>query len=146
MRQTKWFATPNEASAFIAGKSDADFWPSDGGWTVSWDEPEPPSAFERIVSRNGGEPECQLPDPFDYTRNTKAAHSDAPAEIVQRHTVMGIWESYDGPDKVWAFTVSLRPRTGPYDELRYFAMSKEEAQQFKVGSIIEVVLRPAPLA
>jgi hypothetical protein len=122
------------------------------GWTVEWDgtDTEPPSAFERIVSRNGGEP--SLDATYTGGKTIRDSFIDAlkePAEIVQRHRVTGITDSVDGPaPSDEAFSVSLRAMSGPYGvhESRFFAMSKEEAQQFKVGSIIEVVLRPAPLA
>ncbi len=141
MRQTKWFATPNEASAFIAGKSDADVWPSSGGWSVAWDEPEPPSAFERIVSRNGGEP--SLDATYTGGKTIRDSFIDAlkePAEIVQRLKVRSVGMECD--DSFYVCVCFPGQEHGSV----FIPISQADTSRFKVGSIIEVVLRPAPLA
>ena len=88
--------------------------------------------FKQIVSKNGG--------------------VSQPAEIVQRHEVHSITRCYvdrkEGVKKETEFGMNLcaidkGQETGP---TRTFLLSREQAQMFKVGSIIEVVLRPAPLA
>ncbi len=95
------------------------------GWTVEWDgtDTEPPSAFERIVSRNGGEGKV-----------------DAPAEIVQRLKVRSVGEESD--DLFYVCLGSPGQERGAV----FIPISQADTSRFKVGSIIEVVLRPAPLA
>lgn len=132
----------------MAGKRNASVKFSDGGsgWLVAWDEPE---SFESIVSRNGGEPMDHRGDALVYSQFDTAKHTvEAPVEIVQRHRVVTISEAYGPSSKADEFTVGLRAISGPFNtrDLRLFAMSREQAQLFKVGSEIEVVLRPAPLA
>lgn len=126
----KMFKDFHEAWSFCTGKEGAAVRVCGDEWEVTWTgekaAPEPPSAFERIVSRNGGE--------------------DAPEELVQRHKVVGIVETPLHTDASEEYTVSLRPVLGAYRDIRLFGVSEEQAQLFKVGTEIQVVLRPAPLA
>ena len=136
MMQRKVFDSVGEAEVFASERGVRASFAGDC-WEVGWDDEVPfdpekhTVAFERIVSRNGGEGKV-----------------DAPAEIVQRHTVAGLSYTFAAEGKDDACTVSLRAVNGPYNtgEMRHFGVSKEQAMLFRFGSIIEVVLRPAPLA
>lgn len=147
----KMFKDFHEAWSFCTGKEGAAVRVCGDEWEATWTgertspEPEPPSAFERIVSRNGGEPMDHRGDAlaysqFDYARNTKSAHSDAPAEIVQRLKVKTIGQ-YTASD----FHVDLCEVKKPH-RMVSFRVTEADTSRFKVGSVIEVVLRPAPLA
>lgn len=91
-------------------------------WRVTWVDAEP-EPFDRIVSRNGGDGKVE-----------------APAEIVQRLKVrtVGQYSAFD-------FHVDLCEVKKPW-RMVSFRVAPADAARFKVGSEIEVVLRPAPLA
>lgn len=126
----------SDAWAFAVGKEGAAVRVCNGGWEVTW-----------TGEKAAPEPLENFPGEAKMLRDFALAEKK-PAEIVQRHTVAGISETVAAQYKDEAYTVSLRAKDGPYNtgEYRHFGMSKEQAQLFKVGSEIEVVLRPAPLA
>lgn len=153
MKQVRHFNSGGEAAVFGSKFGVAARWTEDG-WVVEWDdgEPEPASSFDGIVSRNGGEPAPEIPytggksikDSFLDVLASKEtvdalghliASASQPAEIVQRQRVVGLSVA-DMEDETLTVTM----------ETRFFTVTKEQAQLFKVGSEIEVVLRPAPLA
>lgn len=126
-----WFNDEVRAIGFAAARGSTAHGDASRGWMVvvedgrqgiDWGEvsPEAPSAFDRIVSRNGGE--------------------DAPADIVQRLKVKTI-----GQYTAFDFHVDLCEVKKPH-RMVSFRVTKDDAERFKVGSEIEVVLRPAPLA
>lgn len=121
LRKTQWFATLEEAYAFAAGKQRVGMVSCFGnGWTVGWDDPE---SFDVIVSRNGGEGKVE-----------------APAEIAQRLKVRSVGLDADGE-----FYVCLNGLSDSFQSM-YVSVTQADTRRFTVGSEIEVVLRPAPLA
>ena len=128
MMQRKVFDSVGEAEVFASERGVRASFAGDC-WEVGWDDEVPfdpekhTVAFERIVSRNGGE-----------------GSVDAPAEIVQRLKVKTI-----GQYTAFDFHVDLCEVKKPH-RMVSFRVTKDDADRFKVGSEIEVVLRPAPLA
>ena len=128
MMQRKVFDSVGEAEVFASERGVRASFAGDC-WEVGWDDEVPfdpekhTVAFERIVSRNGGEGKV-----------------DAPAEIVQRLKVKTI-----GQYTAFDFHVDLCEVKKPH-RMVSFRVTKDDADRFKVGSEIEVVLRPAPLA
>ena len=127
MMQRKVFDSVGEAEVFASERGVRASFAGDC-WEVGWDDEVPfdpekhTVAFERIVSRNGGE-----------------GSVDAPAEIVQRLKVKTI-----GQYTAFDFHVDLCEVKKPH-RMVSFRVTKDDADRFKVGSEIEVVLRPAPL-
>ena len=115
------------AWVFSTGREGAAVRVCNDGWEMTWTgekaAPEPPSAFERIVSRNGGEDKV-----------------DAPAEIVQRLKVRSVGMECD--DSFYVCVCFPGQEHGSV----FIPISQADTSRFKVGSIIEVVLRPAPLS
>lgn len=118
----------SDAWAFAVGKEGAAVRVCNGGWEVTW-----------TGEKAAPEPLENFPGEAMMLRGFALADKK-PAEILQRLKVRSVGMDADGE-----FYVCLNGLSDSFQSM-YVRVTQADTRRFTVGSEIEVVLRPAPLA